>query len=80
MKRLCSLLFLVGFYEGFCNAQIVTGCDFFSDKYVVNYTYSETSLMGSNTVEVKYVYSGKVMIVGVGYKAYKKFITGQFPK
>lgn len=80
MRKLSSTLFLIVFYGCFCIGQTVTGCDFFPDKDVVNYTYSETGIMGSNTVEVKYVYSGKVTIEGVGYKSYKKFINGAVPE
>ncbi len=80
MQKHCSILFLIVFFGFFCNAQTVTGCDFFPNKDVVTYNYSETGLMGSTIVEIKYVFQGKVTINGDSYKAYRKLVNGAVPE
>ncbi len=80
MPKQCHILFLIGFFGFFCNAQTVTGCDFFPNQNEVTYTYIKTILKDKSKIEFKYIYQGNVMIEGKSYKSFNVFVNGSVPE
>ncbi|MCL8007613.1 hypothetical protein M8845_09270 [Gelidibacter japonicus] len=80
MKKHGFILFLIGIFGCICNAQTISGCDFFPKEEDITFTYFNSSKYDKSKKEFRYIYQGNVKIEGKTYRAYQVYVNGYVPE
>ena len=80
MKKHGFILFLIGIFGCFCNAQTISGCDFFPKEEDITFTYFKSSKHDKSKIVFRYIYQGNVKIEGKIYRAYQVYVNGYVPE